>query len=297
MLAFLALSVAVATVSAQYGSGPSNNPPAPNTYSSNNVYYPPVVYDSNYWDYSRERNHKQCPKLRTYVGEFPSVPDEAFYPPIIRYVKDGKKVTAMVVCDRNVKNFNVLFGRNGSETDIRFAPFLAMGNTAGITLKCDRDERRFEGLAVDLGTPDFSRKVQITQLTCLGLDKTQIGLDAQGGLISFAYGIGAMLNGLDFFAPTIGRKKREAVETPATDAPEPVTGVPTEKVAETTVVVTAVKSGSETTKVVVQTTEAPAVSSGSDTATEAATTPAPGSLAALKAAGERLGKVFGRIFH
>ncbi|EGT55310.1 hypothetical protein CAEBREN_15524 [Caenorhabditis brenneri] len=304
MLAFLALSVAITTVSAQYGA--ANSPPAAQPSYSSNVYYPPVIYDSHYWDYgSRERHHKECPKLTTYVGSFPGIPDEAFYPPVIRYIKEGRKTTALVVCDRNVKNFNGLFARRNSSVDIRAAYFVALGTTAAFTLTCNRDERRYEGLVVDLADPDdFSKKVEVTQVTCVGLDKTPIGLEIEQGLPGLVLTIQGALEVL--YTPAPGRKKREAAEevteTPESpEVPESVvtesapenTEAPTEVNEETTVTIVENTEVPETaTEEVSQNTEGPVEVEGSTQASE----PAPGSVEAIKAALKKLGEALGKLF-
>ncbi|CAL2045028.1 unnamed protein product [Caenorhabditis brenneri] len=304
MLAFLALSVAVTTVSAEYGA--ANNPPAAQPSYSSNVYYPPVIYDSHYWDYgSRERHHKECPKLTTYVGSFPGIPTEAFYPPVIRYIKEGKKTTALVVCDRNVKNFNGLFARYNSSVDIRAAHFVALGTTAAFTLTCNRDERRFEGLVVDMADlVDFSKKVEITQVTCVGLDKTPVGLKVEEIIREdLILPIASALNDL---LATTGRKKREAPEdvtetseTPevpesnATESAPENTEAPTEVNEETTVTIVENTEAPETaTEEVSQNTEGPVEVEGSTAAPE----PAPGSVEAIKAALKKLGEALGKLF-
>uniref|UniRef100_A0A1I7U777 Uncharacterized protein n=1 Tax=Caenorhabditis tropicalis TaxID=1561998 RepID=A0A1I7U777_9PELO len=309
MLVVLAISLAVSTVSAQYGGGAANNPPAAQpSYSSNNIYYPPAVYDSHYWDYSsRERDDKQCPQLTTYVGEFPGIPDEAFYPPVIRYVKYGRRRTALIACDRSVKSINILFARYNSSRDIRKSHLVALGSTAGVTLSCDRDERRYEGIVIDLkdnntaNGGDFSKKVEITQLTCLGLDKTVVGIVAELGVKLLANNVAAYMDERDFFGPAAAaRKKREAVadETPVaetTETPE-VTENVTEGAVETTqAAVQNTDVPSVVTENVVQNTDAPAAVTDSNTSGSAAA-PAPGTAEAIKASIANLGKILGQIF-
>ncbi|EFO88470.1 hypothetical protein CRE_10583 [Caenorhabditis remanei] len=287
MLALLVLSVAA--VSAQYGSGPSNNPPA-QSYPSNPVYYPPAVYDSVYYDYS-SREHKKCPKLKTFLGELPGIPAEAFYPPVIRYAKYDGKWTALVACDRDTRNINMLFARHNKSQDIRKTHLVALGTTAGITLKCDRDERRFKGTVLDLTdtypTGDFSKTEEITQLTCLGLDKTAIGLITEVVIKGLAIDVIEFINDNYLVPPT--RKKREAVDEPTASTGAPAAAI-TEKVKATEAVTEAkVEAAAVTTQATIKKTDAAA------TDAEVANTEAP-VVATTERPSKQLGKLLGQIF-
>ncbi|CAA98439.1 Uterine Lumin Expressed/locailized [Caenorhabditis elegans] len=317
MLVVLAISLAVTAVCAQYGSGPANNPPA-SSYSSN-VYYPPPVYGSVYWDYdsgSREHRHKQCPRLRAYVGEFPGIPEEAFYPPIIRYVKYNRKVTALVVCDRDEKNLNFLFARHNKTRDVRSASVVAIGSTAGVTLVCNRDDRRYEGFVIDMNatTNGFSKKIEITQLTCLGLDKTIIGLPVEHGVQQLAQKIQEILED-DFFVPVIpSRRKRQAGGATANSAESTTEAADTESTTEAAATETpaAESTTTEASATDAAATEASATDAAAtegavtkaaagvteESATEVitvATTPASPD-AALNNAINELGKILGQVF-
>ncbi|UMM35251.1 hypothetical protein L5515_007969 [Caenorhabditis briggsae] len=318
MLVFLALSVAVSAVSATYGSGSTYNRPS---YSSNPVYYPPAVYDSHYWDYSsRERHHKECPKITTFAGQLPGIPAEAFYPPVIRYVKYGRNVHALISCDKDPKNVNFLFARHNSSRDVRQTNLIAMGSTAGVVVKCDRDERRYEGIAIDLyDEDDYSKTVDVTQVTCMGLDNSAIGLLLELAVREFSTEIFAFMNFVDFFntgvpaAPVIPpvRRKRDVSDV-STSAPAEETA--NDITAEAT---DAPTTGAAANNEVTETPSAPAAvtdkdtensTAASDDVSEAAkydvtdapdTTeaPAPGSPEAVKQAAAKLGAILGRIFH
>ncbi|PIC26950.1 hypothetical protein B9Z55_019363 [Caenorhabditis nigoni] len=309
MLVFLALSVAVSAVSASYGSGSSYNRPS---YSSNPVYYPPAVYDSHYWDYSsRERHHKECPKITTFAGQLPGIPAEAFYPPVIRYVKYGKNVHALISCDKDPKNVNFLFARHNSSRDVRQTNLIAMGSTAGVVVKCDRDERRYEGVAIDLyDTDDFSKTVDVTQVTCMGLDQSAVGLILELAVREFSSEIFAFMDFVDFFntgVPAVPdlpvRRKRDVSEVSTSAPAEETTDAPTtgadanNEVTETPSAAAAVTDEATENSTAGSADVSEAAKSDVTDAPDTTEAPAHGSPEAVKQAAAKLGAILGRIFH
>ncbi|CAI2355003.1 unnamed protein product [Caenorhabditis sp. 36 PRJEB53466] len=275
MLALLAVSLAVTTVTAQYGA--SNDAPA-SSYPTGPIYAPPIVFDDRYWEFdSRERHHKKCPDLRTYLGTLPGIPEQAFYPPIIRYARFGRTLTALVVCDRDPKNTNVLFARRNETRDIRSARVAAFGTTAGLSLTCDRNERRYIGTVIDSTESDFSNDVKITQFTCLGLNNVPfVGLQVELTNKEIAQIISGVL------AASGTRRKREAVEEATTEA---VTDAATDAATDVTTDATTDAATDAATDVTTDVTTDAATDATTDAATNAATdaaTDAPATAASIE---------------
>uniref|UniRef100_A0A8R1DQD5 Major sperm protein n=1 Tax=Caenorhabditis japonica TaxID=281687 RepID=A0A8R1DQD5_CAEJA len=262
MLSLFAISFVVASASAQYGA--SNSAPSAGSYP---VYYPPFIHHS-YWSSSssesRERHHRKCPKLQTYLGTLPGVPEQAFYPPVIRYARYGREETALVVCDRDEKSLNILFARRNSSRDLRTANIAAFGTTAGTTLTCDRRRRRYVGTVLNFENPtNYQGDREITQFVCLGLDKVPVvGLTVD----ALNKQIALVVKSVIAASSDSTRKKREVADE---EAQTSTTAQPEETTTEEVEVVEKEEEKEEETTTETTSTEAAVTKDAETTTTEA----------------------------